>query len=495
MDARCRALDRPGAFRRAVSNPAGYPSRVPSARTAIVVVAALALVVRTLAGMNELWLDEIWSYDLAHGLTSAIGVFTAIHHDNNHYLNTLYLYVIGATPVWLVYRIPSIVAGVASVLLAALIARRASITSALFAAVLFASSFLMILYSSEARGYGLAVCFALLAVFAADRFTVNHRAAWGALVAVASMLGFLAHLTFVQAYVAIVVWTAYRLFRQRRGWRAWIDDMVLCHLPPAALVAWLYLVDIRRMEIGGGPESSVFDVTTRALSLALGGPAEGAASVLLAVVALALLMIAIVLVWRSGSDLWILIATATVLSPALMLAVARPAYLFERYFLVAIAFALLSLAWPLAAVLARNRSAAYTLITLFVVANSVHTARLITRGRGQYLEAMRWMSEHSERRGGVVEIGSDHDFRNGMVVGFYSRFLPPSPRIVYLQQSEWPADGPEWLLLHSQDRAFRPAPRLGDRGEHQYLLANVYPYAELSGWTWAVYHNTLDKAQ
>ncbi|HEX8942483.1 MAG TPA: hypothetical protein VF785_05040 [Gemmatimonadaceae bacterium] len=477
-----------------MSASAANPARARSAGTAIVVVAAFALVVRILAGMNELWLDEIWSYVLAHRLTSAVGVFTAIHHDNNHYLNTLYLYVIGATPVWLVYRIPAIVAGVASVLLAALIAKRASIFTGLFAAVLFASSFLMILYSSEARGYGLAVCFALLAVFAADRFTVNHRTAWGTSVAVASMLGFLAHLTFVQAYVAIVVWTGYRLFRQRRGWRAWIDDMVLCHLPPAALVAWLYLVDIRRMEIGGGPESSGFDVMTRALSLTLGGPAEGVASVLLAVAALVLLTIAIVLVWRSGSDLWLLFATATLISPALMLVVARPAFLFERYFLVAIAFAVLSMAWPLAALLARNRAAAFALVTLFVAANSVHTARLITRGRGHYLEAMRWMSQHSERRGGGVAIGSDHDFRNGMVVGFYSQFLPPSPRIVHLQQGEWPADGPEWLLLHSQDRDFRPAPRLGDRGGHQYLLANVYPYAELSGWTWAVYHNTLDKA-
>jgi hypothetical protein len=414
-------------------------------------------------------------------------VFTAIHHDNNHYLNTLYLYAVGATPVWLTYRIPAIVAGVGSVVLAALIAKRESTTAAVLAAVLFASSFLMILYSSEARGYELAVFFALLAVFAADRFTIDHRVGWGALVAVSSMLGFLAHLTFAQAYVALVVWTGYRLFRQRRGWKVWIDDMVLCHLPPAALVAWLYLIDIRRLEIGGGPESSVFDVTTSALSLSLGGPGDGIARIVLALAALLFVVVAIEFVRRSGSDLWLFFATATLVGPALMLAVARPTYLFERYFLVAVAFMLLSLAWPLAWLLRRKAVGAYALLVLFVAANSVHTARLIVHGRGHYLEAMRWMSQHSERRD--ITIGSDHDFRNGMVVAFYSRFLPSAPRIVYLRQDEWPTGGPEWLLLHNQVRALTPPPRLGDRNGNRYLLSTVYPYSELSGWTWAVYHN------
>ncbi|HEV8232999.1 MAG TPA: hypothetical protein VGP84_00320, partial [Gemmatimonadaceae bacterium] len=73
------------------------PSILPSSRVAVAVIVALALAVRVLAGTNELWLDEIWSYVLAHRLTSPVGVFTAIHHDNNHYLNTLYLYAIGAT--------------------------------------------------------------------------------------------------------------------------------------------------------------------------------------------------------------------------------------------------------------------------------------------------------------------------------------------------------------------------------------------------------------
>jgi hypothetical protein len=469
-----------------VSSP-DQPSILPSSRVAVAVIVALALAVRVLAGTNELWLDEIWSYVLAHRLTSPVGVFTAIHHDNNHYLNTLYLYAVGVTPIWLVYRIPAIVAGVGSVVLAALIAKRESIATAVLAAVLFASSFLMILYSSEARGYGLAVFFALLAVFAADRFTIDHRVGWGALVAVASMLGFLSHLTFVQAYVALVVWTGYRLFRQRRGWNVWIDDMVLCHLPPAALVAWLYLVDIRRLEIGGGPESSAFDVTTRVLSLALGGPGDGPITIVLSFAALILVVVAIEFVRRSGSDLWLLFATATLVSPALMLVVARPTYLFERYFLVAVAFMLLSLAWPLAGLLQRKAVGAYALLALFVAANSAHTARLIVRGRGHYLEAMRWMAQHSERRD--VTIGSDHDFRNGMVVGFYARFLPPTPRIAYLRQNQWPTGGPEWLLLHSQARAFTPPPRLGDRSGNRYLLSTVYPYSELSGWTWAVYRN------
>src|SRR5205814_3969155 len=98
------------------------------------------------------------------------------------YLNTLYLYLLPDSGTWILYRIPSVIAGVTSVVLAASIARRAGEVGAASAAVLVGTSFLMILLASEARGYAAAIAFALLAVWAADRYLATDRRVWGALV-------------------------------------------------------------------------------------------------------------------------------------------------------------------------------------------------------------------------------------------------------------------------------------------------------------------------
>jgi len=42
--------------------------------------------------MHDLWLDEIWSITLIRKLSSPLGIFTEIRYDNNHWLNSLYLY-------------------------------------------------------------------------------------------------------------------------------------------------------------------------------------------------------------------------------------------------------------------------------------------------------------------------------------------------------------------------------------------------------------------
>src|SRR5512135_3181929 len=52
-------------------------------------------VLRALAARGDLWLDEIWSIEWARKAGSFLGVFTNVHVDNNHYLNTLFLRALG----------------------------------------------------------------------------------------------------------------------------------------------------------------------------------------------------------------------------------------------------------------------------------------------------------------------------------------------------------------------------------------------------------------
>src|SRR5258708_6566500 len=105
-------------------------------------------ILRIWASVGDLWLDEIWSLDLAARATSPLGIFTEIHHNNNHRLNTIFLYSLGQQPNWVIYRIPAVVAGVFSVLVAGHIGLRRGRIEAIVAMILTAFSYLLIHYSS-----------------------------------------------------------------------------------------------------------------------------------------------------------------------------------------------------------------------------------------------------------------------------------------------------------------------------------------------------------
>src|SRR5262245_36073333 len=82
---------------------------------AALAILAAAAALRVLGGWNDLWLDEIWSLELAREVVRPSDVFLRLHHEINHYLNTLWLWGAGAHGNWFGYRVPSLVAGVAAV--------------------------------------------------------------------------------------------------------------------------------------------------------------------------------------------------------------------------------------------------------------------------------------------------------------------------------------------------------------------------------------------
>jgi len=46
---------------------------------------------------GDLWFDEIWSIKADESATWVVEIFTRFKHDNNHPLNTLYIYLVGET--------------------------------------------------------------------------------------------------------------------------------------------------------------------------------------------------------------------------------------------------------------------------------------------------------------------------------------------------------------------------------------------------------------
>ena len=103
---------------------------------AVAVIGLAGLVLRVLGARGDLWLDEIWSLALLEPLTSIDQIFWRINHDNNHFLNSIYLYLVGPDASPLLQRGLSIALGVGAIVAAGAAARgRSAIvaTSLLFA--------------------------------------------------------------------------------------------------------------------------------------------------------------------------------------------------------------------------------------------------------------------------------------------------------------------------------------------------------------------------
>ncbi len=115
--------------------------------------AVVASLVRFAAIFDDFWLDEIWSWRFARSARSAREIILdpAFHHDNKHWLNTLYWYALGDRENWYVYRLLSIATSIGLLLLLWNIARQwgrvATISTLIFAGF----AYIGVQYSSEAR--------------------------------------------------------------------------------------------------------------------------------------------------------------------------------------------------------------------------------------------------------------------------------------------------------------------------------------------------------
>jgi hypothetical protein len=169
-----------------------------------------AAVLRAPGMFHDFWFDEAWSYLLVREFVSSpADILTRLHVDNNHPLNSLFLYVLGDRTAWYVYRVPAFVFGVGAVVLAGAIMARRGRAHASAAMILVGCSYPLVVYSSEARGYSPMVFFVLLALDSYERHLATR--AWFPLATfwTAVILGFLSHLTFAHAYGAMLVWAAF----------------------------------------------------------------------------------------------------------------------------------------------------------------------------------------------------------------------------------------------------------------------------------------------
>jgi hypothetical protein len=459
---------------------------------------AVGTVVRVFAAQNDLWFDEVWTLELLRERVHSFGdVFINIKHSNNHHLCSLWMWLVGQNASALVYRLPSVLASIGTIVLAGLIGLRQSRLEGCVAVILTSWSYLLIHFGTEARGYSLSIFFALLAWYALQQFEERRSWAWRIVFWIAAVLGFLAHLEFAICFAGLVVWALWRFGRYRPQWRQAVPDLFALFTVPVVILLAFYFVAIRGMEVGGGPEWQVTPLLIKTGSYMLGGPASGAAAGIAALLAVASIYVVLVYLMFERDDRWIFYAVV-ITAPIGLIPILLLVPLSVRYFMISVAASFLLLSSGYAALLRRGivgLGIGLTLLGVFVAGNAVDTSNLLRFGRGQYLAALRFMEKNSHGR--EVAIASDHDFRNAMLVNYYKRYLERPDYIRYMDgpalreenvRTHGSSAGAEWLILHRFDLREHPE-RVTDHLGNNYRLITIYRYSDLSGWNWLLYHN------
>jgi hypothetical protein len=478
---------------KAGKKPAGTVA-VP--RILFLLLAALLILaagfLRYQGAQNDLWLDEFWSLALAKTVTSPVAIFTSIHHDNNHYLNTLWMVLLPDRGNWWGYRIPSILAGLGTVVLSGLIGNRRGRINALILMLLTTFSFFLVMYSSEARGYSEEVFFAFLSFFIMDRFIGTKKPWLGFLYSASILLAVLSHLASVMFFLVMIGWSAYRLFPQRSSFKQFALHMLYCHAVPTLFMAWLYMVDLRIQTTGGGrTEFSLTGTFMEALSWACGGHGKTAMAICLTAIGILSLVYGLRNEWRLQSNSWFFPVCAAIFFPLLfVLAFPQPS-VYVRHFIISMAFVLVLISIYLTSLFERSRTGkaiCISLLAAFLGANAWQTRNFFLFGRGSYTEAIRYIEQNSS--GKEITVSGDHPFRIPATLSFYTSLIKMQKDIRYFNIGEWPAGGPEWLILHKPPEDDSPAapPRESEIAGIRYILEKDYPASQFSGLHWFLYH-------
>lgn len=452
------------------------PRARDAAGPAAVLAAALAL--RWPALRGDLWLDEVWSLRLARGAAGLRGVLFGIHHDNSTLLNTLWLRLCSGSDDPRLLRAASLAAGLATV---GLLSRDDEDPSrGLLTGALAALSVPLVLFGTEARGYAAMMLCAVAAFRLLPRPGASSPRRAAAFAAVAA-LGMFAHPLFVCALAAFAAEAA---VRAPRGCR--LRSALTLTAPAAALYAAYLLLQDGRTVFGAGAFNRFGDTLLRALASWSGAPLDGPWAAFGAAAVVALAGAELVRLLRARDPEAVFHGTLFAANAAF---VAAFPFRYERHFVLSLPFALTLAARTLARLLrgaAPARAAALLLLALHLGASGAGLRALWADGRGRYREALADMARATA--GPVVTVASDHDFRNPALVEYHGPFAAPGKAFAYVPGGGGAAAGPEWYLMHFFETDPRVAPvALTFRGGERFEKTGFYPYAGLSGWSWAVY--------
>ncbi|RWP79584.1 hypothetical protein [Mesorhizobium sp.] len=451
---------------------------------AIFAIVVAGLVLRLLGARGDLWLDEIWSFSLIEPLTSINQIFWRVNHDNNHFLNSAYLYLIGPDTSPLLQRGLSIAFGASTIVAAAAVpcGRWAMISTSL----LFAVSYPMVHYGSEARGYAGLVLFTLLSVVFLERW-LDKRGSSVIALAAAILLGLLSHLTMIEMVPVLVAWTTWVTWLRTERIGRTLADVGLTFTPAVLAVLPLAICVVVGAQLSGFVVGGVSPFSFQAFAKGYGGVIRyllGPPSWIgdWACIAAACGMVCISAgIWRDRrASLYVI---GIVGLPALMCAANLPNLQIPRYFIVS---GTLLLLWT-GEMLGRGFDAGgfkrYLAAGALAVMMSGSISSLLQfyeYGRGSYASIVGQMTQN-----GATTYASNHDFRTAMVVDYFA--ARTGRQAWFVPKDELCIRRPAWLIMEGdpdiQSKRVEPASACALAYERTDASRNW----GLSGLSWTLY--------
>ena len=390
------------------------------------VVAVLLLLVgtalRCLASQGELWLDELWSLLHVAEIRNPFEIATRVKHDNNHLLNSLWLWGVGSQRSPWVYRFPSLVFSVIFLGVALReLKRQSDQRTHLLWFILLSTSYPLVLYSTEARGYSLTILMALVGYLSLTRLIISPQNSIALLTfSIAGMIGCLSHAIYLLFLAPAILWiglsraTSSLNFDMRKVVRVGL-------LPPILTTAALTFTFYQGMEIGGAPLLPYLEVAASTISVSFGGEPLSATSpevtgwsLFLALVILILSSIELV-IWLRSRDPLALLVGLILITPWIAVWTLQPHFILPRYFLIQVVFTYLLIARFLSRLISRGffgTAVALCLTFGVVTANTRHILQLWTFGRSHFGEIFATISQ--AKAAGPVTVGGEQDFQNSL---------------------------------------------------------------------------------
>lgn len=432
-------------------------------------ILAVGLGLRVTGALGDLWLDEIRTL----GIVAARGTVTEIiwgpGRTNNHFLNSLYILLVGPDASPLTIRGFSVLSGTLSVAAAGLIGLRQGRVPALINMTLISVSFMMVLQGSEARGYGAMVLFYLIAVYLVDgALETEPSGRWKIALVVISLAGLLSHLLFtIFALFPLAWWVFFE--STRPGWR--IRSAVSKTL---SLFFWTVIVTglfVGSIVVawGGRVEGwgfwtdphGMYRVFGRLYERSLGFPDSLPLDSIPIIVAILTLLLwlsvrdSVSHVEKRRTDLYAFHLAGV---PLLIFAGGLYSFVFPRLLILTGATYLLFLGQMLGNLAGRSdhrRLIPLLLLPLFILGNGTHLVRFFKWGRGSYAETVALITVAADSD--TLKVGATHPASVNRIVFDYH--LARSPHRLPVQFVDL-SETPEWVLDRDYQNHPTPCPEM-----------------------------------
>jgi hypothetical protein len=465
-----------------------------------ILLIALLLVFSTMrcaAAWKELWLDEIWALRIVEPLGSPLEIWTKVRIDN-HCLYSLYLYFLDTSSANWIYRLPSLLAGLGSMVLVACISREQlrwnsrqptaveTWATVIVSVLLLGCCHMNVHFDSEARGYSWCVCFCLLAFYCLLKGQTNRSRFLSLGYWAATGLGLLSHPIAIHMLIAGGIWSSWHVFRTKGSAKQTLLHVGRWHLVPWTAFLAFYFFYLRLLKSGGAADVSWLEGSSMAWCYTLGLPLQVGA--LAHLVGILLTAAALVYLIKQHNDLWVFYLIVVFISPLLLTFFRQSTYNYSRYFVVNTTMALLLSGGVLGHLLRKDaitRILLLAVLTLYVLGNCRYTHHLIRFGRGQYVEAIHFMRQNTASQ--LVTVAGDHDFRHPLTIGFHLKRFGLLDQFAYYRQDTQAAS--QWVILHGMEFDAPKPLQITDNHGNRFRLRQTYRSAFLSGFRLFLYEH------